>query len=300
METERCEMILEGDDARVEFQRMSEESGTNRINMAFGRVPEYSSKAKFVRKIFPHMDRQAPEALLKRVEARASEGNREGWLTRSDFPVGSPGLLFLQARVLMSGIEGMPLEESVAPFLDFDVDDDGNATVHLSEEELGQHSTIREYELMQRMGSTMTVGMMAAFACELAMKAIRLTLLDEARKSHDLFRLYQDLPQDCRCRIKADFAHLKEVLKSGRYTFDKWRYFEANIGGHGIGAMIGTERAFTLAKAARVLLDEAEMVGLGGSVGLDATKSVRRFGERRSVQFKHNLRARGTETPPQP
>ncbi|MCY3665389.1 MAG: hypothetical protein OXH81_07005 [Gemmatimonadetes bacterium] len=294
-----CDLLLEGDDAKDEYERMSKESGLNMLNMGWGHAPKYSDDATFVQKVFPHMDRQIREEFLQRVEEQASEGNKNGWLTRSDFPAGSAGFLFLQARVLMSGVERLPREVSVARFSDFDVNDDGSATIYLSEKELGQHSKTREYELMKRMGSTMTIAMMAAFTCELAMKAIRLTQKDEARKSHDLFRLYRDLPSDSRVRIEADFAEVKEVLRSGRHTFDKWRYFEANVGGRGMAAMIDTKRAFALAKAARVILDEAEMVGLGYSVNVDATQSVRKTGNQRDIHIKHHLKAKGTEAPPQ-
>ena len=55
---------------------------------------------------------------------------------------------------------------------------------------------------MKRLGSTMTIAMMSAFACELAMKAIRLTRMDEFRKSHDLWQLFQDLSEDSKARMK--------------------------------------------------------------------------------------------------
>lgn len=150
---------------------------------------------------------------------------------------------------------------------------------------------------MKRLGSTLTVAMMSPFACELAMKAIRLTSLDEARKCHDLWRLWRDLPSDSLERIEKDFTGIVSILKSARHTFDKWRYLEANVGGRGIRAMIDTERPFTLAKAARVILDEAEIAGLGYSVGLDATQSTMKDYDRRDIHIKQNLRVRGIEAP---
>lgn len=246
-----CGRMLEGHDAKNEFQRMSEEDSQNTLNMAFGLEFKYSDEAIFTRKFFAYMERQCEEDFLQHVETLATEGDKEGWLTRSRFPAGSAGFLFLQARVLMSGIERLPRDLSVVRFSDVDFNVDGTATVYLSKKELGEHSKAREYELMKRLGSTMTVSMMSAFACELAMKAIRLTRLGEARKSHDLWQLYRDLPSDSKKRIKADFSEVASVLKSARYTFDKWRYFETNVGGHGLAAMIDTGRAFALAKAAR-------------------------------------------------
>lgn len=293
-----CGLLLEEDDARDEFQRMSDEQSSIMFHMAWGQVPEYRDHGTFVQKVFPYIDRQSKTEFHRRVTSAASQGTREGWVTRSGFPAGSAGMLFLQAKALMAGVERLPREISVARFWDSDINDDGSTTVHVPKEELSEHPKTREYELLKRLGSTMTVSMMSAFACELALKAIRLTRMDEARKSHDLWKLYSDLPPDSKERIEADFAGIVEVLKKARHTFDKWRYFEVNVGGHGISAMIDTERAFALAKAARVLLDEAEMVGLGYSVNVDATQSVTKSGNQSDVHVKHNLKVKGTESPP--
>ena len=130
------------------------------------------------------------------------------------------------------------------------------------------------------------------------MKAIRLTRMDEARKSHDLWKLYGDLPSDSKTRIRADFKDVETVLKSARRVFDKWRYFEPNVGGDGLRAMIHTERAFRLAKAARVILDEAVMVGLGYHVHVHATQKIREDESRRNVHIQHDLIVRGSKWPP--
>ena len=198
----------------------------------------------------------------------------------------------------MSGIERLPRELSVARFWDFDLHDDGSTTMCVPLEELGEHSNTHQHELMKRLGSTMTICMMSAFACELALKAIRLTRMDKSRKSHDLWRLYRDLPLDCKARIEEDCPDVESVLKDARHTFDKWRYFEANGVGGGMSVMIDTERAFALAKTARVLLDEAEMMGLGYSVNIDVTRKVTKTGDRQDVHIKHWMRTKGTEAPP--
>ena len=182
-----CGMILEGDDAREEYQRLQEQGRSNTFNMAFGLPPKYRDDARFVQKIFPHIDRQSADEFHQRTRAEALKGSRERWLTRSQFPGGSAGFLFLQARALMSGVERLPRELSVANFWDVDMNDDGSATVYVPTKELSEDSKSGENELMKRFGSTMTISMMSAFACELAMKAIRLTCTDEARKSHDLW-----------------------------------------------------------------------------------------------------------------
>ena len=73
----------------------------------------------------------------------------------------------------------------------------------------------------------MARGMMSAFACELAMKAISLTVNDEAQRHHDLLRLYRGLPESSRQRLEFDFPNIPNVMKSGRHRFGKWRYFES-------------------------------------------------------------------------
>ena len=296
-----CGTVLKGANARTEYQQMLDQSMSN---TDYDFPANYRADATFVQKVFPNIDRQSGDELRQRINgetpkgtkdgwltrlrqrinAKASKGTKDGWLTRSTFPAGSVGFLFLQARALMSGVERLPRELSVAPVSDFDKYKNGHKT--------------REYELMKRLGSTMTIAMMSAFACELAMKAIRLTRMDEARKSHDLWQLYRDLPPDSKARIEEDFPEVGSVLKSARHTFDKWRYFEANVGGRGMSAMIDTDRAFALAKAARVLLDEVEMMGLGYSVKVEATRKVTKIDDRQNVHVKHHLSTTGTEAPP--
>ena len=293
-----CGILLEGKNAEVEYQRMSDHEASNTFKIALGFPPKYRDNARFVYKIFPHIDRQSAEEFCKRINAEASKGQKEGWLTRNKFPAGSAGFLFLQARALMSSVERLPRELSVVRFPGFDTHEDGSTTVYLSKDELSEHSKTQEHELMKRLGSTMTIAMMSAFACELAMKAIRLTRMHKARKSHDLWRLYSDLPRDSRARIEEDFPEFDSILKIARHTFNKWRYFEANVGGSGMKAMIDTERALALAKAARVLLDEAAMMGLGYSVKVEAIKTVGKFDDKRHVHIKHHLSIKGSEAPP--
>ena len=98
--------------------------------------------------------------------------------------------------------------------------------------------------------------------------------------------------------MEEDFPEIGAVLKGARYTFDKWRYFEANVGGRGISAMIDTDRAFVLAKAARVLLDEAELMGLGYSVDIDVTRKVTTTGHRHHTSIIHDMHTVAREAPP--
>ena len=281
-----CGLLLEGDKAREEYQRMSKESGLNTSGMVLGMRPKHRADATFVQKIFPYMDRLSAEEFSQRSSDQARKGGKKGRLTRSSFPAGSAGFLFLQARALMSGMERLPRELSVARFWDVDMNEDGSATVHIPTEQLGEHSKTSEKELMKSLGSTMTIALMSAFACELAMKAIGLTRRDEVRKSHDLWELYSGLPEDSRARIEEDFPEAGSVMEDARHTFGKWRYFEVDVGARGIGAMIDTGRAFSLAKAARVLLDEAELMGLGYSVHIEATRQIAETAGRRDTHVK--------------
>ena len=294
-----CGGLVQGPDAEAEGQQMSHEGTFNMLNMGLGHFPRYKEDSRFVYKVFPEMAPPPEEQFLKHVEMKAAAGNRKGWLTRKGFPAGSAGYFLLQARVLISGVERTPREMTVAQFSDFGLNDDGSATIRLSQEELSKHSTTREYEFLKRMGSTMTVGMMSAFACELAMKAIRLTRLDEARKTHDLIRLFDDLPEDSRGRIESDFSEIATALERGRHTFGDWRYFEENVGEPGFAALVDTGRALELGKAARVILDEAEMVGLGYSVRLKARQTVREAGEEKTLRYYHHANVVGHEAPPQ-
>ena len=133
-----CGILLEGDEAREEYRRMSKLDASNTIQMALGLRPKYRDDSRFVSKIFPHIDHQSAEELHKRTSAAVEKVPRKGWLTRREFPEGSAGFLFLQARALMSGVERLPRELSVARFWDFDVHDDGSATVYVPTKELSE------------------------------------------------------------------------------------------------------------------------------------------------------------------
>ena len=294
-----CGIMLEGNDAGEEGERMFKESGVNTFNMVFGHNPKYAD-GLFVEKIFPCIDRQTEVEIKKRVNAKVKEGNKEGKLTRNSFPLGSAGLLVMQATILMAGVKEIsnPYEMSVASFPDFDVKDDGSLVAHLPMEELKKDPQYLENRMMEMMGSTMTQAMISAFACELTMKAICLTCKDEALKSHDLLELYDDLPESSRRRTEADFVEIREVIDKGKQIFGSWRYFEKNAGEEAIRMMIDLEQAQALGKVARVILDEAEMVGLGGSVKMDVEKNVRITGEIKNYKQKITVNIKGQETPP--
>ena len=245
IECQICGRSVEGEEASREMERMCREAVNNLPKVRRGLPAKYREDAKFVLKILPDMDRDKAY-FDKRIAAKMAAGRKKNWLSRHDFPKGEAGYLYLQASAFMAGIESLPREMSVVRISDYDfrkphisdvdVADDGSE-MRVSGKTVGRSRQLSEDVLMERMGLLMTAGMTAAFACELALKAILITRLDEARKTHDLLELYKDLPEDSKTRLKADFAEIEDELEKGRHTFGRWRYFETNVGGEGIQAM---------------------------------------------------------------
>ena len=178
------------------------------------------------------------------------------------------------------------------------IKDDGTMVGTFSPEEMSDNPNYWENRLMGNMGTTMVQSLIAAFACELVMKAISITCKDEALKTHDLKDLFDELPQESQKRIKADFPNIEESLSEYRQTFDKWRYFEMAAGENAFKAMIDTERSEKLAKAARVILDEASVVGLSGSVDVESTHEEHIKGQKAIYYDDIHVSVIGGESPP--
>ena len=130
------------------------------------------------------------------------------------------------------------------------------------------------------------------------MKAISMTCGDQAQKEHDLIILFRDIPKVSQERVRADFEDIERVLMSGRRVFDTWRYFERAVGDKGLTAMIDVDRARALSKAARVILDEADMVGLWGKISVTGKQNVRITGQERDYRYKIGMTFKGGESPP--
>ena len=62
--------------------------------------------------------------------------------------------------------------------------------------------------------------------------------------------------------------------------------------------MIDMPRAHALGRAARVIIDEAEMVGLRGEWEVKATQYVREIGPKRTYYHEVNAKVTGSEWPP--
>ena len=298
-----CGELLEGSAAAAEAERISKESTLNAMNMRWGHQPKYGD-GPFAQKVFPVLDRLSEQELLNRVTLSKSQHSKSprGKLTRRDFPAGSPGWFCLQARALLDGVSNSTDYErvSIAGFPDYRVKGDGSVSVQIDAHALSQNPRHREQELLATAGLLLGNGMIAAFACELALKAISLTCTDEASKNHDLLELFDDLPCESRDRIEADFSTIRDVLTENRGIFGKWRYFEVAVGPDAFRGMTDPQRVRSLAKAARVILDEAEYVGLTGGIKVQANRQVRVTGDKREHTDTINLTVKGGECPPRP
>lgn len=283
IECQRCAISVKGEEADHEMERIRCEVDNNLPKVRRGLPANYREDAKFVLKVLPDMERDKAY-FNKRVAAKLAEGRKKNRLSRHDFSKGDAGYLYLQASAIIAGIESFPREMSVFRYSDYDfqeprisgvdVAEDGSI-VRVSTKTVGKPRQPSKHVLMQRMGLLMMSGMNAAFACELGLKAILITRLDEARKTHDLLDLYNDLPEDSKTRLKADFAEIEDELERARHTFGRWRYFETNVGKDGILALINIERVFALAKAARVIIDEGEIAGLAYEVDVNMDAEFR-------------------------
>ena len=295
-----CGEKLRGEAAREEHTRMFSEHAANLGNVSSGRLPRYADDATFVLKTFPVREDMSPADLCARISRAQATSNTRNKIDRNDFPPGSPGYFVLQATVLMASVEGIthPHDRSVVDFPHAHVRDDGTAVATVSMDGIADDPQFRERRLLRNLGETLTAAMISAFSCELAMKAISLTVDQEALKKHDLKQLYDDLPKASRLRVAADYPGIEAALDAGRQTFDSWRYFETDVGKAVAQTLIDTEQARNLGKAARVLLDEAEMVGLGYKVNVEGQQDVRASGDARNYKYHLKIKVNGLEGPP--
>ena len=197
-----------------------------------GRPAMYREDASFVLKLLPDMDRDK-ERIDQRVEdslAREGKGPR---LTRQEVPRGTAGYLYAQARAFLAGVDNLSPEKSAIALSDMGfgepqvVNVDGSqtdGTLHITGKLPVVHRKPSDRQLMGRMGTALVAGMAAAFACEVGMKAILITRLDEATKTHDLLKLYGELPEDSRRRLASVRRKTRKSLILQGVTADfKWR-----------------------------------------------------------------------------
>ena len=277
-----CGRSVDGDEAAGEADAMRREADGNMAAARIGRPAKYRSDAAFVLKLLPDMDRDK-EKVDQRIEASLAEGSKPKRLARNEIGPGGAGYLYAQARVFLAGVENLSPEMSAIALSDFEFgepriggieasDADGSLGVAMSMPVA--HRKPSDRELMGRMGTALVAGMSSAFACEVGMKAILVTRLDEAPRTHDLLKLYRELPEDSRRRLEADFASIVEVLEGSRETFGKWRYFEQGVGKEAIRGLVDTDRVWGLGKAARVIADECVVAGLNYHINIDTTFEI--------------------------
>lgn len=275
IECRLCAQKVEGKDAQLEAARMHLESESNMPQARSGRASRYDKSARFVLKLLPVMDSDV-ERVTERIAANTAAGPKPGRLGRGDFPPGTPGYLFAQASAFLSALNKLPREVAALSLDDMQFGIPEHVRVQapmtgapwkISTEIPATHHRPPDAELTGRMGTAMVAGMIGAFACEVALKALLLTRLDEAEKTHDLSRLYEALPEDCRERLEGDFPQIESELEKNRHAFGEWRYFEQSSG-NAFAALIDTDRVGGLGKAARVLLDECTVAGLQYDIGV--------------------------------
>ena len=274
-----CGRSVNGEDAVREADAMLREADDNMAAARVGRPANYRADAHFVLKLMPDMDRDKSK-VDQRIQASLKEGRKHRRLTRHEIPSGTAGYLYAQARALLAGLDSLSDEKAAITLADFEYGEPqvvgveqstGDGTLRVNGSVPAYHRKPSGIEMMQRMGTALVSGMTGAFACEVGMKAILVTRLDEAAKTHDLLVLYGELPDDSRQRLEHDFPEIAEVLDHSRETFGRWRYFEQGIGGDGIRALVDTDRVWGLSKAARVIADECVVAGLNYEIGIDTT-----------------------------
>ena len=279
-----CGRSVDEDDAVHEADAMRREAAVNMAAARVGRPAKYRAGARFVLKLVPDMDRDKGK-MDRRVEASLAKGRKHGRLTRHDIPLGTAGYLYAQARAFLAAVDYLSAEKSAIALSDFELGEpqvvniDGSlddGTLHATGKAQGVYREPSARELMGRMGTRLVSGMAAAFACEVGVKAILVTRLDEAAKTHDLLELYRELPEDSRRRLAGDFPTIGEVLHHNRQTFGKWRYFEQSTGEKAIRGLVDTDRVSGLGKAARVIADECDVTGLNYHIGNKTTFQFKR------------------------
>lgn len=295
-----CGAVVRCRAAGDEWQRMDEDRFANLLRMDLGSAAIYGA-GRFVYKVFLDVDRLSAAQVASRVAARGPRDKRD-WITRADFPVGSAGRLAFQARALLAGIDHSAVWEHQAfvGFTEFVTRDDGSQIVPGAPVLAADSDLDKEGRVLRWMGSIMNAATHSAFACELALKAIALTCNDEAHKTHDLLVLLDDLPDTSRRRLQADQQEIASLLKRKRETFGKWRYFETDLPQGGINALIDVAAARDLGRAARVLLDEAEIVGLRAGFTFNGTRTTEVTDNRSRRRDRFELRLTSDENPPAP
>ena len=114
-----CERVVDGGEAQREADQMRREAELNMPGARTRRGSKYREDARFVLKVLPDMDRDTV-AFDARVAASKAGGTKGRKLFRRKFRPGTPGYLYAQARILLSGLENLSGEMSAIALSDFD------------------------------------------------------------------------------------------------------------------------------------------------------------------------------------
>ena len=90
-------------------------------------------------------------------------------------------------------------------------------------------------------------------------------------------------------RMPARLSRAPICLHPASTTFGEWRYFEQAVAEDAISALVNTDRARQLAKAARVILDECVIVGLRSHVHVETTHEAKNTSGRPSQSERIRL-----------
>jgi len=296
-----CGLRVEGDEAHLEYEKMQAATAITHLQsyppkglrVTLERPPEYQEGKMFISKLFPSVDHPKIDPDSQQDTCGLTRGQ---WLIRREFSPGTLGWFILQAHALISSIRYDKSPSHIVHSPHIELKEDGTATVQGVTD---APSPIRESQVMQILGSTMANALLSAFACELVMKGIALSVIGKARKTHNLHELYCDLPDTSKERIEKDAPDIEYVLKRTQDTFGKWRYLQEDVAEAAIGAMVDYDRNVLLGRIARILLDEAEIVGLGYSASLKIKQEI--YKENKHTKLKgtmHKIDVEGREKVP--
>ena len=261
---------------------MEEQQVNDMCLLDFGLRSSYKNK-HFVYKMFPNVPRLTKDEATTEEVARHTEAGLEvaarsdkKWLTRNEYPFGSAGFLLFQAKSLLAGLEQEAVWDQglVDGYTDADKRDSRSLFVSDESDDRLDGREWNEARILRWMGSIMIATTYSALACELIMKSIALTCNDRAKKIHNLQELFADLPKSSRDRIVTDQPGVEDLFRVERETSGSWRYLEPNKKERGLRTLIDVEAARQLGRVARVLLDEAEVVGLRIGFSFSATRNI--------------------------
>ena len=267
-----CGLHKVGDEAQKEYEAVQNLAATEEMYRKFKlnvikQNPTVENRL-FIVKRFPNLERRKPEEVCKNIQKNQKGGYK--MLDRKDFPAGMPSALVQEAELLMSSVAHFPLTErqSVGSPVKLVRNKEGKAFLDFSieTEKYEQDVYYQQREEKVKIGTTLATAMMGAFSCELVMKAIALTCKFRTKKTHNLADLYAEMPQSSRTRVEADFPEIQQVMDEHTETFSNWRYFDMPSLEPVMRNMMNVETGRRLSKAARVLLDEAEICGLASVI----------------------------------